>query len=370
MKITTVCGDIAPEELGFTLIHEHVIQDITALFGDMRPIFPWVKDEQLTLSMENLQFLQSGAWMLSKEAVDVQSDAYLDFIINELKLFKEAGGKSLCECSVYGLTGRPYEDLIKISKATGVNIIHGVGLYTKHTRPAEYMDMGEDEIKELFEKTIREGFETSGILPGFVKAAFSGLDEDGHFKADEMDVYRACARVSAEHNLPILVHTQALTAENLVELAELVKSLGADIKKLNFCHTDSIIAPAEPLVDYIRDHEPKFDIESYKKILDTGVNISFDGIGNAVMFSMEFSGQKPVDDYTRVSAIYELIKLGYEDQIMLGHDFTCKISGVAYGGYGYTRVPNFVCSMLKQLGCEDAAYKMTVINPARFLAHE
>ena len=138
---------------------------------------------------------------------------------------------------------------------------------------------------------------------------------------------------------------------------------------MNFCHMDHSVGCNEPLTDYIRKHEYKFDIEGHKKILDTGVNISFDNFGNPVTQTSHMFNHYDADDYIKVSALYELVQQGYENQIMLGHDFTCRICGTAYGGYGYTRVPNFVCKILEQLGCGDAVYKMIVENPAGFLAY-
>lgn len=350
MKVRTVCGDIAPEELGFTLIHEHVIQDIM-------PVYRAAYDQ--------------GAVPPPEEFTDVKSDSYIDFILNELKLYKEAGGNSLCECSVYGLAGRPYEDLKKISEASGINIILGTGIFRNDLRPEEFAGKEENEIKELLDKSIDNGVEDSGVLPGFVKAAMNFLDKNGGFLQDEIDVFRACARISAERDMPMQVHlsTRPFNADQIVELVEMAKSLGADPKRINLCHTDGVILKQASLAEHIRDRDIGFSIEPHKKILDTGVNLSFDGFGNVFTNTQENSNLYLIDDYTRISALYELTKLGYENQIMLGHDFTCRLCGVANGGYGYTRVPNLVCKMLKELDLEDAAVKMIVTNPARFLAY-
>lgn len=371
MKIRTVCGDIVPDNLGFTLIHEHVIQDISGAIGGVMPAPSHIKKEQLKLTMKNLPLLQAGGWMMSEEVMDVKGEDYFDFIVDELKEYKAAGGSSLCECSVYGLIGRPHEDLKKISEASGIHIISGVGIYADHTRPAEYIGKGEDEIKESFDTIIDKGFGESGIFPGFVKATIFGLKENGQLFEGELDVFRACARISAERDMPMQVHISAppISIEQIVNLAKLAKSLGANPKRINFCHMDGLIVPSEPLTEYIKNHELRYSIEPYKKILDTGINISFDGFGNPLCSSSDLSGMYRVDEYTKVSALYELIQMGYEEQIMLGHDFTCRLCGTANGGYGYTRVPNFVCKMLKELGCEGAAEKMTLMNPRKFLAY-
>ena len=196
-KIRTVCGDIAPEELGTTMIHEHVTIDLRDVVKGTRSVFPEVKDEQLTFENRNLQFLQHSAWTMSPDTMDVSGDDYVDFIVRELEDYKAVGGNSLCECSVYGMMGRPYEDLATISKKAGVHIINGVGMYQDFSRPAEFKDMGEVELKAQFDSVIDNGFGDSGVRPGFLKATFSGLTEDGLPLPGELDVYRACARISA-----------------------------------------------------------------------------------------------------------------------------------------------------------------------------
>ena len=41
-RITTVCGDIAPEELGYTDMHEHVMFDGTDMGNICRPGMPGI----------------------------------------------------------------------------------------------------------------------------------------------------------------------------------------------------------------------------------------------------------------------------------------------------------------------------------------
>ena len=162
-KVRTVCGDIAPERLGTTMIHEHVAINLSPVTAGSRTFFPQIKDEQLTLENRNLKFLQSGAWSMAPEVMDTSGDDYLKFIVNELKEYKAVGGEALCECSVYGILGRPYEDLVRASEESGVNIVYGVGMYRDSVRPAKFQGKSEDEIPSLFAADSVTGVEVTGI---------------------------------------------------------------------------------------------------------------------------------------------------------------------------------------------------------------
>lgn len=373
-KIRTVCGDIAPEELGTTMIHDHLIIDLSDAVKGQRELFPEVNDDMLAFENRNLQFLQHGGWSLCPETMNISDGGYIDFIVNELEEYKAVGGKSLCECSVYGMIGRPHEDLVEISKRSGIHVICGVGVYQDFTRPKELRELDEDQLKALFEMKLDRGFDGSGVRPGFLKAAFSSLTDEGSPLPSEVEVYRACARISAERNMPLMMHVEAppVDGATLVELAKLAISLGADPSNLLFCHMQSLISRPdgvpETIIDVIKRHGHRFSLEPHKKLLDLGVNISFDTFGNVAASPLETFGVSQPDDYLKISAVYELLELGYEDQIMLGHDFFSKVCAKACGGYGYTRVPTFVRDMLTQLGHEKAYEHMVVHNPARFLA--
>lgn len=134
--ITTVRGDMEPEQLGFTLSHEHLIQDM-GVFSGIRQFLPPVDAKKTELKNENMRFLWGSGAFYNEEVLRCDTDEYLEMIINEVAYYKEAGGSSIIECSVQGLNGRPFTDLVTISEKTGVHIIAGLGFYTAATMPKE-----------------------------------------------------------------------------------------------------------------------------------------------------------------------------------------------------------------------------------------
>ena len=192
-RITTVLGDIAPDQLGFTLSHEHVVQSLYRTTTYFRSIdeFKNVPKEKLTLCDENISFLRQGGWVFSEEAQRIDDDMYNSFIINELKEYKKAGGDSLLECTVHGLEGRPVEDLKTYSRESGVQMVRGAGFYVESTLPEDYIGRNEKELKAILNQEIENGLEGTDIKPGFVKASVSTLTAEGKLCETEMTAFRA-----------------------------------------------------------------------------------------------------------------------------------------------------------------------------------
>jgi phosphotriesterase-related protein len=66
-RITTVCGSIAPEELGMPSMHEHTLLDLSAAGQYMLDMFPDVSPKQVEFKPENYPFLKTGTFLLNRE---------------------------------------------------------------------------------------------------------------------------------------------------------------------------------------------------------------------------------------------------------------------------------------------------------------
>lgn len=150
-----------------------------------------------------------------------------------------------------------------------------------------------------------------------------------------------------------------------------VQEFGVKPEKLLLCHVDGMLCEPQTLEQYMRTGEAPVSVELHKQLLDYGVMLSFDGFGSPFAGSSELMNNYQPTDYQRMTGLHRLIDAGYKDQIMVGHDFGCTVSTVTWGRYGLTRVPEFVCPMLKLLGYgDDIVDTITTDNPRRFLSHE
>ena len=129
-EVETVLGSINAEDLGVTLTHEHVILNYSPCYLPPSKEADKAKlNEPITLA--NLNWLRHNPYSclanlnLAKER---------DGVVEDLKLFKKAGGCTIVENTSVGIE-RDVAAMIEISKLTGVNIVCGCGFYVDLTLP-------------------------------------------------------------------------------------------------------------------------------------------------------------------------------------------------------------------------------------------
>jgi phosphotriesterase-related protein len=371
-RITTIRGDISPEQLGTTLIHEHILFDLRALPRYMKPYFTHIPEDKLTLKNENLAFLKVGGIIASEENFLMDD---IDYAAKEILAFKALGGMSICDDTPCGTRYSVLEEK-KLSEITGVNIICCTGIYTVGCWPEELVGKDEKAIIAYLEKEINIGMDGTDVKPGFVKCALgSYMPPDKGSDESEYTALRACAKVAAKTGMSLHIHTSASMGKDaIIQVFNIVtKECGVKPEKVLMCHMDTMLEPVGLLTDYIKnmDASKKPDLDLSLRLMDMGANISFDSWSHAFGGSSELlNSYNPNDDYMRLRALNALLEKGYASQIMLGHDVTGKICGRGYGAHGYTRVSTFVLPMLKQLGFgDDVIEQLMIRNPANLLAY-
>jgi phosphotriesterase-related protein len=363
MKITTVCGDIAPEQLGFTSMHEHTMLDMSTAGKFLKNMIPDVSDDQLVFTPENYGFLKTGTYLLSRELQIVDD---FDYLVKELNYFRTIGGKSICDCSPIGF--RIHINKIReLSQATGLNIVCATGLYTETSRPAEFIGKDETYMYNALRKEIKEGIDDTDIKPGFLKCALATYGSKG-IADGEIAALHACAKLSTETGMSVHIHTDAMIDGDSIVAAinEAVNLFGVNSERILVCHMDNRIAASVSVSEYLEEPgtDRTLNLDLQKILLDKGMTIGLDTWGMPVNNPNFFMP----DDMERLKALITLINLGYTRQISLGNDFSSKLQGRTYGGFGCTRFAEFGLSMLEQLGYEDKIPVLTVENPARILA--
>src|SRR4249920_1562197 len=109
MHIRAVLGPIAPEDLGFTLGHEHLLVDMRGLWDNPPPERAYLVDQEPTL--ENLGALVRNPYDSKPNLLN--NDPELS--INELQYYREAGGQGLIDMTTVGIKPDP-EGLCNISR--------------------------------------------------------------------------------------------------------------------------------------------------------------------------------------------------------------------------------------------------------------
>lgn len=281
--IRTFLGDMSPEEIGFTYSHEHII---------CVPPY-WEERDADDLLLDNKE-------KSKKDVID----------------FKDNGGKTIVDATAIDY-GRRVEEVVEISRETGINIIGTAGFNKSFLWQANIPDYLKSVIGDY--RTFEEWIDKSSInqLADFViKEIEEGLEgtkyRGGQVKFGtgynmisplEEKTIRAVARAHKETKAPIHSHTEAGTMAP--EQIEILRSEDIDISYLSIGHMDRNLDP------YV-----------HKKVAETGAFLSFDGIGKI----------KYAPESERINAILKLVEAGYEDQLLVSGDTARK---TYYKHYGY-----------------------------------
>lgn len=321
--IRTFHGDIEPSKLGTTYSHEHIV---------CRPQY-WVEHQADDLLLDDKE----------KSKLDV-----LDF--------KNLGGQAIVDATAIDY-GRDVLAVKEISEETGVTIIGTAGFnksflwdatIPEHLKKVtgnfttfyEWIDTKSiNELADFVIKEVEEGLEGTGIRGGQVKFG-TGYNR---ITPLEEKTLRAVARAHHETKAPLHSHTEAGTMG--FEQIELLQSEGVNLEHISFGHMD-------------RNPDPYY----HEKIAQTGALLSFDGISKI----------KYAPESTRIQCILELVRKGYEDQILVSGDTARKTYYKHYDhGLGLENilgkwVPRFIEEANRNgFDGEQLIDKFFVQNPAR-----
>jgi phosphotriesterase-related protein len=313
--IRTVCGDIAPGELGLTQTHEHLCCD--QRLGPGRDSFP-----------------SDSTQMVLQEP---------DLIVEALGDFRAAGGRAIAEMTVAGW-GRDVGVLRDISQRTGVHVIATSGYYVEDCIPAFARTASIEQLTEFLLRELTEGADGTGIRTGILK---SGV---GRPVIEQLE--RRCAiavaRAHKATGVPITTHTSGsarfeIPGGNLgAQHLDLFEAEGVDLSRVIIGHNDE-----------------NADIRFLSSLARRGAYAQFDVIGKLHWLL----------DETRVELLARLADAGHLDQLLLSTD-RCRTTELkVMGGPGYDHLLRNFLPMLRQAGFDQSSIdRMLVANPARILA--
>jgi phosphotriesterase-related protein len=306
--VHTVLGEIAPEELGVTYAHEHL----------------------LTHPAPHLLERMGGD--------DLVLDSLEDSAA-EMRLFAQAGGSAIVEvsCTEYGRDG---DGLAELSRRTGVHVVAATGhIMEGYWRGVlDLSDVTEAQLAAMMLRELTEGMDDApDVRAGVMKV---GTSKDA-VHPDELKVLRAAAAVQRETGAPITTHTTA--GELGLEQVRILEAAGADLAHVVIGHQDR-----------------RLDWEDHLAIVRAGANLGYDCI------SKEY--YEP--DRRRVEFVQRLVEEGYGDRIVLSGDIARRSYLTSYGGGpGFTYILWRFVPWLWQVGVpREATDRLLVENPARIFA--
>ncbi len=334
--VTTVRGPIAVDQLGVTMMHEHIVIDASSwwhcpdcaarmfltdqpvgmgILGELR-MDPFVNRDNCTL-------------------VDV------DLAVAELRQYSDLGGRTVVDPTNRGI-GRSPGILRDISERTGLNVVMGAGYYLEPSNPPRFNDMSKQDIADEIAGEAREGVGDTGIRIGIIGEI--GISKD--FTAAEEKSLRGAALAQAATGLPLSIHLPGW--ERLAHrVLDVIAEEGGDLRHTVLCHMN----PSGGDPDY------------QTSLAARGAFIEYDMIGMDYYYADQ-DAQSPCDE-ENASAIKVLVDAGFLTSILLSQDVFLKMMLTHYGGFGYAYVLRHFVPRLRRHGVTDTQIDTLLVDNPR-----
>jgi phosphotriesterase-related protein len=315
--IQTVLGPISADQLGTTLMHEHL------LIG-----WPGWENDAVARSTPR------------KEMVKLCVDRMLELKGLGLQTFLDPCPMDL---------GRDVELMAEVAQASGVNVICATGLYKEDQGATPYFKFRSQfsditaEMAESFHKELSDGIGATGIKPGILKVA----TQAHRISPYEDSVLRAASRVAKQTQTPITTHTDEGTMGR--EQLDIFAAEGVDLRGVIIGHSCG-----------------SADLRYHVDMLDRGCVLGFDRFGLEIL--------QP--DRLRLASLIGLLGIGFHDQIVLSHDSVWCWRGrelplpeSVVPNWKPTHVFQHIVPALREAGVPQAKIDaMLVGNPRRFFS--
>lgn len=257
-------------------------------------------------------------------------------IEEELKEIKKLGINSIVEVTTIDMQ-RDVEKLKEISQRSGVNIIAATGFYLHEYHSDKLKEMNIEDIADIFVREITIGIDNTGIKAGVIGEIATSFNT---IYPSERKVFEAAAIAANKCGCAITTHCQTGTMAR--EQIEIFRKYNVNLSKVVLGHMDL-----------------NLDKDYLVSILKTGVNIGFDTFGKTSYNS----------DEDRISMLIELIRLGFENQIVISQDISRKSYLKELGGVGYDHVSKtFNNLIVENKITEEILHKLLCGNPKRILS--
>jgi phosphotriesterase-related protein len=334
--VRTVTGDVPAATLGPTLMHEHVLCDVTPL--------PLWDLPDVEIRMDQTDAIRRS-WGVSCPGNHRLTDP--DLAVAELARFVGAGGAGLVELTCGGLRPNP-QGLRKIGQRTGLSIVMGCGYYTESYAGEALSLKSVEALAGEMVTAVRKGAWGTDVPAGIL----GEIGVSDPCSAAERRALEAAALAAAETGAAINVHPGREPASPF-EVVGVLTAAGMDPARLVISHIDRTL----------------FTTDDILRLADTGCVVSFDFFG---IESAHYPFAPEVDlpnDGQRLRYVRALLEAGHAGRIALSQDICTRTRLCQWGGHGYAHLLENVIPMMRARGFgEDEITGLLVDTPRRILA--
>jgi phosphotriesterase-related protein len=303
--IQSATGPLDTANMGFTLMHEHVIVRWPPMYQQYPELF------------------DRAAHMVNAVA--------------KLKAAMAAGVKTIVDLTPIDL-GRDPAFIKEAAAKSGMQIIVPTGLY--YARPFYFLGRPDSAMTDLFIKDITEGISTTGIRANVIKCATEPLMDPVNER-----VLRASARAHRATGVPICTHTFPANRTGL-DQQRVFKEEGCDLGRIVIGHSDD-----------------SDDITYLEQIIQDGSYCGMDRIG----IPRPRTDEQRADMVAALveKGYADRITLSHDASCHL--DMLAPEVLEQFGEkWSFTHIPLDIVPMLRERGVSDANIRqMTVENPRK-----
>ena len=343
--IQTVLGPIPPAEAGITLPHEHLICDLTLYMEE-------TSDPEAE-EWAAQTFTADNRWRIVANCNTNWDNLLLDdpaLIVEELRPFRAAGGRTLVDLTSRGLDARP-ETVARIARDSRLNVVLGAGYYIGESHPPEMAELSEEDIAGEIVTHVTEGFGDSGIRAGII----GEIGFQNGTPAEEKSL-RGAGLAQRATGAALNVHVPfGMGRQDLCyRAADVLAETGTDLSRVIFSHQD------------LSGRDPEYE----DRMLERGITLELDCFG-LEMTTDAYGGWDFPSDRERIETVAGLVERGWADQVLISTDMCMKFQLRAYGGHGFGHILDTIVPRMRRTGITDTALdRILVENMKRLLTTE
>lgn len=260
--LQTVTGPVAREDMGLTLPHEHLFNDLSSVVD--APCYPFSQrlvDKKVTAEIQ---------WALKHDpycCADNMDRKPIEDVIFEINNFISLGGRTIVDATGSESIGRDAQALREVALKTGLNIVASSGPYLEKFE-SQRIHKTVDELAATIDKELNQGIGDTDIRAGMI----GEIGVSPTFTEAEHNSLRAAslAQINNPH-VAMNIHMPGWLRRGDEVLDIVLGEMGVSPNKVSLAHSD----PSGKDVAYQR------------KMLDKGVWLEFDMIGLDITFPKE-----------------------------------------------------------------------------------
>jgi phosphotriesterase-related protein len=305
--VNSVLGPIDTKDLGFTLMHEHILVGFAGVYQD----YP-----------------------------ELLGDDPLGRVVTKLRQTKEGGVDTIVDATTTDL-GRDINFVAEASRRSGVNIIAVAGWW--RDVPRFFQAASADQLAGVFAREIEEGIAGTGIKAGVLKAA----SDYGGVTPQEETILRAVGRAHIKTGVPIMLHSYSPGQVGWQQL-DILKQEGVDPKRVKLDHSNDTA-----------------DVEYLIKLLEQGCYLGLDRYPGRVASSRTRTNtMKALIDAgyaDRLCPSHDSSAIPF-----LGPDWRrAEEERRQYNPHGFLYIKNAVFAQLREMGVSEEIISGLCVNGPR-----